>query len=211
MFCPRCGTGNDAGNRFCVSCGSELAKVSAGEPAPSPSLRQRLRNLVGTSRRAQLLSVATAAAIVVAVVAFIALEPNEGGESSDPYLQQLDRSCVAEKERLSSLEAETLGRRPPNLEEFASVLVTIVAEWRSNLKQTPPPAFDREGVEALEAALLKTVIESATLARLVREQAGTGSIAAQSNAVDVATKEVNGTIAELGLEACAETEVAPVG
>lgn len=211
MFCPRCGTGNDAGNRFCVSCGSDLAKASAGEPTPSPSLGQRLRNLVGTSRRAQLLSVGTAAAIVVAVVAFIALEPSDGGESSDPYLQQLDRSCVAEKERLSSLEAETLGQRPPNLEEFASVLVTIVAEWRSNLKQTPPPSFDGKGVRVLEAALLKTLIESGTLSRLVREGAGTGAIAAQSSAVDEATKKVNGAIAALDLEECAETEVAPVG
>lgn len=209
MFCPRCGTENDAGNRFCVSCGSELGKLSAGEPAPSPSLRQRFRSLVGTNRRAQLLSAATAIAIVIAIVAFVALEPDEGGESR--YLQSLDRACVTEKERLSSLEAETLGQRPPNLEEFASVLVTIVAEWRSNLRATPPPTLDSKGVRALEAALLRTLIESGTLARLVRERAGTGSIAAQSSAVDEATREVNGTIAELGLEACAKTEVAPVG
>jgi len=208
MFCPRCGTENDAGNRFCVSCGSDLAQAPTDEPAPS--LRQRFRNLVGTSRHARLLSAATAAAIVVAVIAFVALKPDESGEESDPYLQRLDRSCVAEIERLSSLETETLGQRPPNLEEFASVLVTIVAEWRSNLRQTPPTTVDAEGVRALEAALLKTLIESGKLARLAREGAGAAAIARQSNAVDEATKKVNATIAELGLEACEEAEVAPV-
>lgn len=209
MFCPRCGTENDAGNRFCVSCGFELANVSTRDPTAQMSLRQRLQHLVGTSRRARLLSIATVAALVVALGAFIALKPSEESIAMDSYLRALDSSCSAEKARVSRLELETLGRRPADVEEFASVLVTIVAEWHFALQATPPPAIHFEAVKALESAMLDTLIEAGALARVTREGRPASAVNAQAQAVDRATVGVDRAIQNLGLERCAKAGVGP--
>ncbi len=210
MFCPRCGTENDAGNRFCVSCGTELAKVSTAEPAEKPSLRERFGQLIGSSRRARLISAATAAALVVAAIGFLALKPDEDSSvPQDSYLRGLDASCVEEKERISSLELETLGKRQPDIEEFASLLVRVVTEWRVGLQNDPPSALHAEGVAALEAALLDVLIKAGALARVTREGKPAREIAARAQAIDVATAEVERAIQILGLERCANVTVKP--
>jgi hypothetical protein len=210
MFCPRCGTENDAGNRFCVSCGAEMSKLSSGAPAEKLSLGQRLQHLIGTSRRARLLSAATAAAIVIAIIAFAALKPKDDNSiPQDAYLRTLDASCVEEKERVSSLELETLATRPPNVEEFAADLVRAVTEWRLNIQSGPPPSVHAEGVAVLEAALLNVLIEAGALARVTRDGAPARAIAGQAQAIDAATAEVDRAIQTLGLSRCNAVTVRP--
>jgi zinc-ribbon domain len=206
MFCPNCGAENDAGNRFCVNCGTTLSQKPAGAPAPSPG--ERLKRLLGSNRRARLLSAATAIAIIVAIVAFVALDPGEESGAQDTFLSGLDRSCVAEKERVSRLETETLRRSPPDLAEFATVLVTIVAEWRASLEATPPPAIHAAGVEALDQGLREVLIEAGGLARLVRGSAPANRTATKAAEVDDATAAANRMIEDLGLDDCADIAVA---
>src|ERR1700682_2146224 len=129
MYCPHCGAENDDANRFCVACGSDLSKRSSATPKAPVSFGERFGRVFGTTARARFLSAGTAVAIVVAIVAFFALQPSEESLPEGSSLRGLAQSCVAEKERISTLEAETLRQRPPDLEEFALLLVTIVAEW----------------------------------------------------------------------------------
>ncbi len=173
------------------------------------SFQERLARVFGTTARARLLSAGTAFAIVVAIVAFIALKPSKESVPEDSYLRGLDRSCVAEKGRISTLEADTLRQRHPNLEEFASTLVTIVAEWRSTLTATPPPPVQAEGVRALESALLAVLIEAGTLARVAREDKSASAVGAGARSVDAATARVDRAIEGLGLERCTDIDVRP--
>jgi hypothetical protein len=206
MFCPQCGTENEAGNRFCVSCGSSLAE-RPGSEAAAPSLRKRLRSVLGETRRARILTAATLAAIVVAVIAFIALEPSDGGE--DAFLQQVDQSCVAEKGRISQLEQETLRQAPPSITEFASVLVTIVAEWRVALQADRAPPIHAAAIQELDTALREVLIEGGSLARVAREGGSASAIASRAAAVDAATVEADREIDELGLDDCSDLSVSP--
>jgi zinc-ribbon domain len=209
MFCPHCGAENDDANRFCIACGSDLSKRSSATPKDPISFRERLERVFGTTARARLVSAGTTIAVVVAIVAFITLKPSKESVHEDSYLRGLDRSCVAEKGRISTLEAETLRQRPPNLAEFASTLVTIVAEWRSNLGATPPPPVNAEGARVLESALLTALIEAGALARATREDSSASVVGAQAHSVDEATTGVDRAIEGLGLERCTHIDVAP--
>jgi hypothetical protein len=211
MYCPHCGAENDGANRFCVACGADLPKRPGAAPKAPVSLRKRLGLIFGTTTRARLISTGTAVAALVAIVAFFALKPSRESAPEGTYLRGIDQSCVGEKERISNLETETLQQRPPNFEEFASVLVTIVAEWRSNLQGTPPPPAYKAGTQALSAALLAVLIEAGTLARVAREDSDAGVIDAQAHSVDEATAAVDRAIEGLGLERCSEIKVSPQG
>ena len=215
MFCPRCGTENDADNRFCVSCGAALAgearreksDASAGSPggAGEPSsARKRLEEVIGTTRRARIVTALTVAAVAVAIVAFIVLRSgdSEGEVPQDAYLRQQDRACIAEKARISSLEGETLATAQPDLNLFSSLLVRVVTEWHANLHTSAPPAIHIPGVRQVEGALLGVLIEAGTLDRLAREGATPTQIAAQTKAIDAATKQVDPALEALGLQRC---------
>lgn len=219
MFCPRCGAENDDENRFCVSCGASLPRrqprqPGAGSDSPegtrSPG-RQRLDEVLGTSRGARIVSALTVLAIAVAVVAFIVLrsKDNEGGVSQDAYLSRIDRQCVQEKTRLSELEAETLGRKAPEFGSFVNYLVRYVTEWHANLQAAPPPAEHVEGIRAVEGALLEVLIEASRLGSAVRRGSRTGIVRAAER-VDVATAQVDPALEFLGLERCAALGVGPL-
>ncbi len=175
------------------------------------SFRKRLERVFGTTARARLVSAVTSVAIVVAIVAFFSLKPSKEIAPEDSYLHGIDRSCVAEKERISTLEADTLRQRPPNLKKFAFALVTVVAEWRSDLKATPPPPVNAEGARALESALLAVLIEAGTLARVAREGRSASVVGARAHLVDEATARVDRAIEGLGLERCPHIDVGPQG
>jgi zinc-ribbon domain len=206
MFCPTCGSENADSNRFCVSCGSTLSQGSSGKQNAPASSENWLRRLVGTTRTARIVTAVTAIAIVGAIVGFIALSPNSS-EGEDAYLRTLDRNCVAEKERITALEQETLQEGTPNLAIFSSVLVTIVAEWRANLESTPPPPVHAAAVEAVDVALREVLIEAGSLARVNREEPGSAALAAQAGAVDKAAQEVDDAIEELNLSDCSDLSV----
>jgi ribosomal protein S27AE len=207
MYCPRCGSENDESNRFCVNCGSELAGERTTPSSGNP--KERLRQLIGTTRQARLVTGGIVIALLIAVVAFLSLDSDGSESASSPYLASLDHVCVAEKERISALEEEALGGQTANPLEFASVLVTALSEWRENLRQTPPPVADREEAETLEVALLATLLEAAKLSRLVRA-GGTGeAIDNQARAVDESTADLDETFESAGLANCARLQVSP--
>lgn len=207
MYCPNCGAENDEGDRFCVGCGSSL---KSPKPAAAPaSKRQRVAALIGTTRRARLITAATVAALIVAIVAFVALKPSHDSVSQDAYLRGLDGECAAEKERVSQLETETLQQQPADLGEFASVLVTIAAEWHSAVADSATPPEHAVAVGAYEAALLQLLMRSGSMARVAREGGGAAAIAKQAGAVETATGEVDAAIAEAGLTRCSRVTVAP--
>lgn len=218
MFCPRCGTENDGGNRFCVDCGASLPERRAGgsgergdspEGEPSPA-RKRLDEVVGTSRRARIVSALTVVAIGVAVIAFIVLQSDDGeGVPQDAYLRQLDRQCVQEKARLSALEAEMLKQQSPDFGAFVDYLVRYVTEWHANLQATPLPPAHVEGVRAVEGALLEVLIEAGHLGTAVRRGSQTGIVKAAEH-VDVATGQVDPALEFVGLERCAAVAVNPL-
>jgi len=208
MYCPRCGTENADSNRFCVNCGSELSPAGQSSGV-APSLKQRLASLIGTTPRARLITAATVIAIVVGIVAFLSLDADEDATGSSPYLQKVDQECVAEKERIIALEEQTLSQQPPNLREFASVLVGSLAEWRANLRQDPPPPSSAPAIEQLEAALIKALIRSGELARAIRDEKPAGQVSRDAGAVDDAAAQLDTVIADLGLSACADLPVSP--
>jgi hypothetical protein len=207
MFCPHCGAENSETNRFCVNCGADLKGKRPKAATSGPG--ERLGRLIGNTRQARLVTAGIVIALVVAVIAFLSLDSDEDGTATSAYLEGLDRTCVAEKERISALETEALAKRGAGPQEFASVLVTALAEWQEGLRQTPPPAADREETEALEAALLATMVEAAKLSRTIREGGSPGAIDDRARAVDEATRDLDETIEGNGLADCAELEVAP--
>jgi zinc-ribbon domain len=229
MFCPRCGAENEEGNRFCVNCGAGLprrrdadgesepdadagaegaerasgAAASKGMDEPAGPFAQ----IFGTTRRARLLTGLTLLAIAVAVIAFIVLRSDDSaGITQDAYLKRLDRECLAEKARISKLEATTLGTNSPSVEVFVDDLVRTVTEWHSNLQADPPPPEHVEGVRAVEDALLGVLIEAGSLGTAVREGSA-AQIKVRSEAVDAATADVDPALESLGLERCAGAAV----
>jgi zinc-ribbon domain len=203
MYCPRCGAQNQADNRFCVSCGSELSSASPKTPVPR---RERLRRLLGTTPKARMLSAATALALLVAIAAFVALKPSEGDATpEDAFTRAADRLCVEEKGRVATLERQVLQRGAGNVTAFASALVTVLTEWRFGVQDLPATTVDLEAAGPLDSALLDVLIRAGALARVAR--AGSqAEIAREAQRVDEASIEVDRQIEQLGLDRCSEVE-----
>ena len=208
MFCPRCGTQNEAGDRFCSSCGASLRETSA-RPTEPKSFRDRVGGLIGTTRRARLVTVMTAVAILVAIAAFIALDPAEDDDEipRDAYTLEADGICVDAKRRIVAVERRALAdpsrSRPAG---FAGALVSIVADWRADLQSLVPPADRIEQVSQLDAALLGAEIELAGLA-LIAAESGRARTLERAKEVDTATARVEEAISSLGLRDCSRLTI----
>jgi hypothetical protein len=177
-------------------------------PAPASAAPSRFEEVIGTSRRARIVTALTVLALAVAVVAFFVLRSNdsEGGVAQDTYLRSLDRQCVQEKARLSALEAETLEQKAPDFATFVNFLVRDVTEWHSNLQATPPPPEHEAGVREVEGALLEVLIEAGRLGTAVRRGSQTEIVKAAER-VDAATGQVDPALEYLGLQRCAAMPV----
>jgi hypothetical protein len=216
MFCPRCGAENEEGSKYCASCGTELArkKNAGGEAAPeneNPAPGARASALLGRDRRTRLVTLGTIAAIVVALVAFLALEvsDNEGADvPQDAYTRALDSSCVQRKGEIAAAQRTALnGGGLAAVSRYADAIVPIAGEWRLELGRGAVPADRSDLVSALQAALLEVQIEAGALARIARE-AGPRRVAKAAAGVDAATANVEEAVDSLGLGRCGELSVA---
>lgn len=202
MYCPRCGAENDQGNRYCVNCGSELIRHSrTSERRVSP--RQRLMRIIGPTRRARMLSTATVVAIAVAVAAFALLKPSKERDQ-DAFTTAADKTCVAAKQRIAALEARAAHERPPNAAGFARALLVAVEEWRFDQNPSDAPPSHSSDVKALDSSLLDILMRTGTLARIAEGGGSAAEVAAAARMVDVASKQVDQDVEELGLKRCSD-------
>lgn len=197
MRCPRCGTVNEEGDRFCSSCGAQLGDA-AKTSAPAPT-RKRLANLIGTTPKARLLTGGTILALVVAVIAFIALKP--GDEESlpyDAYAKEADELCLTSKAAIVAVERQ-YGTDVPVM---ARELVPVVGSWRTQMGTLTPPADRIEQAQKLEAALVEVEAQIGGLARVGKEGDRARTIAKATQA-EAASGSVEEAVAALGLVHCA--------
>ncbi len=206
MHCPHCGEENQESNRYCVGCGSALTGTDRTLAAPV-SLKQRIEGLIGNTRRARLVTAATVIAVIVAVAAFIAFEPSkDNAATNDAYTRALDQACALKKRTIGALEQQTVQQQPPDIGRFAGALVLIVEEWRSDLRQSPPPPIHASATEAYDQALLDVLIQAGALARVARSDSS-ARVAAKAQSVDSASASVDRAIEELGLAQCADLDL----
>lgn len=172
-------------------------------PVKRGSARERLGRVIGTTRRARLVSAATAVAVAVAVAAFIALEPSEHTIPRDAYTIAADQLCLDAKSEIIAAE-QRFGRRGGNRDTsvFAHELVPIVAAWRSKVGKLAVPSDRVELAGELEAALLEAEIQIAALARVAAKGNEKVTLVSAKRA-DAASAGVEEAVAALGLSRCA--------
>lgn len=203
MHCPRCGTPNEPGDRFCSSCGASLRRSSEGSQ-PTGRLSERLGRIAGETRRARLLTVGTVLAIVIAVAGFIALSPEDDGAiPRDSYTRAAERICLGSKRQIVAAEQSAVQHveRGSNA-ILARALVPIVAGWRAQLGVLNTPEDRVQPAGELDRALRDVEIQISKLA-LVAGAGDRRRILAQARRVDAETVQVEDAIAALGLEECA--------
>lgn len=201
MKCPRCGTPNEPGDRYCASCGATLGRDP--EPKQRLTARQRAENLFGTTRKARLISAATAIALLVAIAAFLALDPAEDEIPRDAYTVSADRLCLDSKHSIVAIERSFSAQ---GIAAVARELVPVVGAWRSQLHELTPPEDRRDLARQLEAALLESEVQIAGLARIAGVEDSRRTIA-KARQADRASTAVEEAVANLGLSECAEAAI----
>jgi hypothetical protein len=211
VFCPRCGKEAESGDRFCSSCGASLPKREEKEAAAErPSLRERVSRLAGRTRRERIITLGTVAAIAVAIIAFVALDPadDEDAPPPDAYSIAADQICVKAKRELARAARRAGGSDPTG---YASDLVPIVAEWRSTTADLVPTPERSQGAAELDVALRDVMVDASALARMGREGADEEAIAEQVGVVEETSTSVEQAIDDLGLERCAVLQLGSPG
>ncbi|HEX3042851.1 MAG TPA: hypothetical protein VHP56_12255 [Solirubrobacterales bacterium] len=176
------------------------------ESRETPAFRERIGNLLGRTRKARLLTLGTALALIVAVVAFIALPEDDDGLPYDAYAKAADRLCVAQKQAIVEAGQESLTGPDRGLEAYAGRLVPIVVEWRAALNGLNAPADRSALAEEMSYALRQVAVKAGALARVARVESK-AEAAKAAGAVDEATAAVETSIADLGLRRCADLRV----
>jgi hypothetical protein len=206
VHCPRCGAPSEEGAKYCAACGATLPGAGPEPPERTP-FRERIRRLVGTTRRAQWLTAATVLAIAIAIAAFIVLPTNDdSGTPQDAYTRAADATCVKEKQQIAAAQQRALQGGAEGLSRYADDLVLIAADWRSTLAGTSPPPDRVDQAQELQAALLEVEARAGTLARVARE-GSRKAILAQASRVDASTARVESAVDGLGLERCADVSL----
>lgn len=207
MYCPRCGTPNEPGDRFCSSCGASLRKVDT-EPKQSRGLGERLGRIAGDSRRSRLLTASTVLALVIAIAGFIALNP-KGDETipRDSYTLAAERICLGAKRQIVAAEQSAVRQAEHgDSSAVARALVPIVASWRAELGVLKTPEDRVQKAEDLDRALRDVEIQVAKLA-LVADAGDRKHTLDQARRVDAETASVEAATASLGLSECAEATI----
>lgn len=196
MHCPRCGSPNEPGDRYCAACGAHLKRAVSAEQEPAG--HGRFAKILGGDRRTRTISALTIAALAVAVVGFIALDPSdEDSIPRDRYTLAAEQICLKSKRSIATSAGGS---------GYARELVPIVVAWREQLAELQPPADRQEQSRRLDEALREVEIETAALARLI-EAGDRGQILASAKRADAATAEVEQAIDGLGLSQCAEVTI----
>jgi hypothetical protein len=167
--------------------------------------------LIGRDRRTRLLTIGTALALVVAVVAFLALD--SGSEEEEPTVPQdafnreLDTACVGHKGEIAAAQRAALeqGGVAAGV-AYAEAFVPIVGEWREELGRAATPVDRTELVDSLDGALLEVQIEAGAFARVLRERSKRELPTSAAN-LEAATENVEAAIAALELERCSRLRI----
>jgi len=174
------------------------------------SVGERFRALIGRDRRTKKVTLGTLGAVLIAVVAFIALESADDeavNVPQDSYTRTLDASCAERKEEIAMAQGKALERGGlAAVSAYADALVPIVGEWRLELGRSPVPPDRSELVEALRRALLEVEIEAGALARVARET-NPREVAQVAAQVDAATVNAEDAVDSLGLVRCGNLTV----
>lgn len=163
--------------------------------------------LLGTTRRARILTLATAVALLVAVGAFIALKPADDTIPRDRYTITADRMCLDAKRQIVATERRSLrgpDRGGPGA--FSRDLVPVVSTWRSEFQALRVPSDRVDQAQALAVALQRVEIELAALSLIADKGNGPATLD-QAKQVDVATASVEEAVASLNLEHCASETI----
>lgn len=206
MYCPRCGAENEPGDRYCAACGAGLRDV-AGGGGEQPSVRQRAAGLIGKTRRARIVTVATVVALLAAVVAFAALQTDEDEIPRDAYTVAADRDCLNAKRGI--VAARLVFQRQPGPTDasyLARTLLPVIGRWRQQLGELSPPADRIEAAAALDAALLEAELRIGQLARTAPRRETEATLVSARQA-DEASSAVEEAVAGLGLSRCAEASI----
>lgn len=200
MDCPRCGTPNEPGDRFCSSCGASLGEAAS---KPQRSLRERIGGLFGKDRRTRVVSAATIVALIVAVVAFVALgQSKEKTIPRDAYTIAAEQMCITAKRHIVAVENGGLASGAA----AARQLLPLVSEWRSEFDALKVPSDRVAEAQALDAALKEVQLRIATLAR-VAASGNRKQILEQAKAADEASSSVEEAVAALGLSHCSSLTI----
>ena len=193
MHCPRCGAQVKKGERYCASCGATLTSVKK----PPRSFRQRVAELIGTTRRARIITAATAVAIALAVGAFFTLptDEDEPDVPQDGYTFAAEEVCLTAKRQIA---AETQGGSPG---ELARALVPLVAEWRSEFNDLAPPEDRAQLAAELDTALRDLEVEAGAMAGAARA-GDSDALLERAERADAATVRIEESIESLGMEDC---------
>jgi hypothetical protein len=155
-------------------------------PQEKLSLRERIGRLIGTTRRARLLTAGTALAIVIAIVAAVALPDDE--IPRDDYTVSADRICVKAKREIASARSRALADASEDPGEYPRDLVPIVAQWRADFGALEAPEDRVEEANRLDDALRAVEVGAAELAQAAER--GKQDLGARAQRVDELTAEV---------------------
>jgi zinc-ribbon domain len=204
MYCSRCGTQNEPGDRFCSSCGASL-QAGDDEREPRRPLRERLAGLIGTSRNARLATIGTVVALAVAIAAFIALKPSDDEATipRDAYTISADNMCIAAKRQIVAVERRVgEGKGDAALTQ----LLPVVSNWRREFEAMRVPTDRIEQSRHVSEALRQVEIDLAGLSLAAKEENSTAALASAKKA-DEASSKVEEAVAELGLTHCAARSI----
>jgi hypothetical protein len=171
------------------------------------TLRERFGGLAGQTRQARIVTALTVIALLVAIGAFIALDPaeDENDIPRDAYTIEAEAICLDAKRSLLAAQRPGTASSGGGPGAFAAALVPVIGDWRAGLEELAVPPDRSEEAGELDHTLREVQIE---LAQLALVPAGEGREAlARAEEVDAASIRVEKAISDLGLDACARRAI----